>query len=207
MRSVVVMLTAVVPVQQVERAQRATLRGRVLTSDGKPWSSAEVTLHSRSVPGLAWVGELDQVHVATDERGKFRARILKGRSYVVWAVSEANGRYRTTGAIARVGSGQTLTLRERKSVLACVTVRLASPRAPVDGPPFRCIVTSEPDATLTFEPAVRADPARPSMPIELFEVIADARGRVEIPRLPWLSCTLEGLHRPSPSTVANCGDR
>src|SRR5262245_46226815 len=75
-------------------ALRGPAIGEVRDAGGRPWVSAEVVLRSRPLPGDAEAGECDEVTAKVDERGRFRADILRGRPYSAWAwtAPEADGR-------------------------------------------------------------------------------------------------------------------
>lgn len=73
---------------------RGRLVGRARTHDGKPWKNAIVTLLSRPFPASEQIGKSDLLCVRSDERGAFRAQLILGRAYSVWAHSAAvNGEY------------------------------------------------------------------------------------------------------------------
>ena len=83
-----ILLAASVPAQ----AARADLpRGKALgelrNKDGKPWVGVKVFLVSWPVPDNLRIGSPDTVTTRTDERGRFRAQIIEGRAYMVWAQS------------------------------------------------------------------------------------------------------------------------
>ena len=60
-------------------APRIRLGGYVYDKQGKAWVGADVHLVSRLVPGNEWIGPVDQIHVKSGKRGKFRAEVLPGR--------------------------------------------------------------------------------------------------------------------------------
>jgi len=101
-------LAMLAPVQD-----REPVTGRVERSDGKPWAGARVTLFSRLLPGIPELGDGDRVVVATDARGRFRAALLPGRRYSVWATGVARNGTRLTTKIAEdVGPGRPIRLVE-----------------------------------------------------------------------------------------------
>ena len=65
--------------------ERGRVLGTVKDAAGKPVAGAVVTLISRPIPARADVGSIDRVEVKTDERGLFRASVLRGRGYSAWA--------------------------------------------------------------------------------------------------------------------------
>lgn len=64
---------------------RRPVFGRVLSSGGKPVAGATIHLVSNLVPGLPELGGTDEISLVSDERGRFRARLLPGRGYSAWA--------------------------------------------------------------------------------------------------------------------------
>ncbi len=83
------LLTAFLPCQAQEAdLPRGKALGEVRNKDGKPWVGAKVCLVSWPVPDNFRIGRPDRVETRADERGRFRARILEGRSYTVWAQGE-----------------------------------------------------------------------------------------------------------------------
>ena len=84
----------------------------VQDTEGRPWLGAEVHLLSGVIAG-AVRGERDHVIVKPDAQGRFRAEILGGRSYLVWA-TEAVGkhRYRASRMSKNVQVGASVVLRQ-----------------------------------------------------------------------------------------------
>ncbi len=77
--------------------------GMVRQSDGTPWPGALVQLVHRPDPELLDESITDRIEVFTDERGRFRAEVLDGARYAVWArapLPDELGRYRATAHAA-----------------------------------------------------------------------------------------------------------
>lgn len=70
---------------------RRRVYGRVTDAAGKPWAGVPVHLLARPIGARADTGEPDHVVIQTDERGRFRARIVPGLDYAVWAAEGAWG--------------------------------------------------------------------------------------------------------------------
>ena len=71
--------------------ERTILRGSCVARDGSPWIHTRVICYS-SILGHVTMhkprpADVDEVVALTDKRGRFRARLLSGRSYSVWALS------------------------------------------------------------------------------------------------------------------------
>ncbi|MHC4078289.1 MAG: peptidase associated/transthyretin-like domain-containing protein [Planctomycetota bacterium] len=83
---------------------RGKALGEVRGKDGKPWVGARVFLRSWPLPKNIRVGSPDVVETRTDERGRFRARILEGRQYTVWAQGQpdADGKVRLSNVVEQV---------------------------------------------------------------------------------------------------------
>ncbi|MHC5071515.1 MAG: carboxypeptidase-like regulatory domain-containing protein [Planctomycetota bacterium] len=83
---------------------RGKALGEVRGKDGKPWVGATVFLRSWPLPENIRVGSPDVVETRTDERGRFRARILEGRQYTVWAQGQpdADGKVRLSNVVEQV---------------------------------------------------------------------------------------------------------
>ncbi|MHC4919352.1 MAG: carboxypeptidase regulatory-like domain-containing protein [Planctomycetota bacterium] len=83
---------------------RGKALGEVRGKDGKPWVGATVFLRSWPLLENIRVGSPDVVETRTDERGRFRARILEGRQYTVWAQGQpdADGKVRLSNVVEQV---------------------------------------------------------------------------------------------------------
>ncbi len=87
--------------------------GEVKGRDGKVFAGALVTLLHVAHPALVDAQYVDRVTATTDERGRFRAELLAGMQYVVWATaSGADGTYRCTDVATDVLAGVPVLLRE-----------------------------------------------------------------------------------------------
>ena len=67
---------------------RSAVTGNLRLADGKPWVGAEVVCLSRLLADDPRT-PADRVVAKSDERGAFRAELLKSRSYSIWARSRA----------------------------------------------------------------------------------------------------------------------
>lgn len=63
---------------------RAKALGVLRDADKMPWVGARVTLVSYPAPEVPSAGEVDRLVVTTDQRGRFRADVLRNRRYSVW---------------------------------------------------------------------------------------------------------------------------
>lgn len=87
--------------------------GEVRDRDGKPWAGATVHLLHRAHPGIVDPALTDALEITADARGRFRADVLAGMPYVIWATTPGeNGAFRCTGAIAGVVAGVPSVLAE-----------------------------------------------------------------------------------------------
>lgn len=93
------------------QSEREPLRGTATLADGTPWAGATVHLLTRPIANSERIGKPDQRTATTDARGRFRASLLVGRSYVAWATEELDGgSVRISEARERVLAGQPLQL-------------------------------------------------------------------------------------------------
>jgi len=124
-----ILLAATVP-GQAETSKPELPRGKALgevrDKDRKPWVGVKVLLVSWPVPDNLRVGSPDTVETRTDERGKFRAQILEGRTYSVWAEGERgdDGSLRVSNVAGQVIPQVPVLLKERKEAVSGRTVRL-----------------------------------------------------------------------------------
>ncbi|MFQ5503335.1 MAG: hypothetical protein ACE5F1_00900 [Planctomycetota bacterium] len=158
--------------------------GSVADKAGRPWAGAGVVLFGRARAGRSHADQ-DRVFVRTNARGRFSARILAGRSYAAWAVSEVvNSSYRATD-VQRVHPGNPLRLREDPDPRVQVKLEL---RVPVgwraEGPLRLYLLGQKPHAPRLLVLASTEPPIQ--VPITLS---ADGVGLV--PPLPWRACVLE----------------
>ncbi len=91
---------------------RAKALGEVRTAENRPWVGATVTLVSYPVPEVPGAGEVDLIHVKTDERGRFRAPVLRNHLYSVWASSGLRVSETSEGVVA----GKPVLLAEAKTM-------------------------------------------------------------------------------------------
>ena len=101
-----------------ERKQpsRVTLSGAVYRADGKPWEGATVELTHRPYPSLVLpTSSVDIISTKTDERGRFRVKVLDGQAYGAWAWQREGSRYRCTDVVERVVAGKPPRLTETKA--------------------------------------------------------------------------------------------
>ena len=73
--------------------------GEARLADGRPWAGAEVVLLARPLGRDADAGAVDRVVATADERGRFRAAILRGRPYSAWAWGEPTAAGRAASAV------------------------------------------------------------------------------------------------------------
>jgi hypothetical protein len=93
--------------------------GEVRDAKGRPWTAAQVVLLSRPLGHDANVGEVDRVVVAVDERGRFRASILRGRPYTAWAWGEPVPAGRPASAVCEnVFAQQPIVLKQERDLPA-----------------------------------------------------------------------------------------
>lgn len=88
------------------------------TDTGSEPQSVRVVLEAYLVPGDPLSGTVDRLEVPADARGRFRADVLPGRSYVAFAVLHESGReYRVTNLAYGVTAGRPVRLTERSETL------------------------------------------------------------------------------------------
>ena len=173
---------------------RGSAIGEVRDANGKPWLGAEVVLLSRPLPHDAYAGEVDRVVAKLDERGRFRASILRGRPYTVWAWGDATASGRPASAVAdRVFVQQPVVLQQERVL------------------PVRDVVLEHRERWDGFTFRVRVVDGTWNRDVHWLDVV-DGRAR-----LPWLvgssSCievfaVRDGVEHPLTrvSAVANAGD-
>ncbi|HHI80277.1 MAG TPA: hypothetical protein ENK02_09870, partial [Planctomycetes bacterium] len=87
------------------------IRGRVLTNKGKPRLSGEVFFFS---PGIPKMREAFFLRVPIGSKGRFRAQVPYGRSFVCWSVfKDEEGRIHLSGSKHGIHPGMHPVLRER----------------------------------------------------------------------------------------------
>lgn len=186
MRTKALALVLLLPSVHAQEADRVRLRGLVRDVQDKPWQGARVHLFARPVPGIESIGKLHRLQVTTDERGRFEARILPHRQYVVWAVSEPEaGVYRVTHPLEGIRAGRPVRLVEQAEPFVQPILRI-KPGEWKDRGPFRVLVTSVSTGTsplLWFG-------ARTGRAYVLACPNEDALV-ARLPLLPWGSCTAE----------------
>jgi len=169
-----------------KRSPRVRLGGYVSDKAGKPWAGARVHLRSRLIAGNEWIGEPDRIVVTSDARGRFAARILRDRDYLVWAVSEPSEHlYRATHARICVRGGP-LRLHEQAEPLVQVELRVAGDDAWQH--PLRAKLTGAPARLALGEQRV-------GDPYEVFDLELDEHGEALVPLVPWRECTVEVYDR------------
>lgn len=83
LRAVVMCLASIAPVAAQDADPKHTVQlGRVTGLDETPWKNALVTLWSPSPVEFLDLTREHVVTVRTDERGRFRVKLLRGRSYI-----------------------------------------------------------------------------------------------------------------------------
>ncbi|HEX6812330.1 MAG TPA: hypothetical protein VF384_11950 [Planctomycetota bacterium] len=142
---------------------RGPALGEVRDANGKPWLAAEVVLVSRPLPHDANAGEVDRVVAKVDERGRFRASILRGRPYTAWAWGDVGADGRPASAVVdRVFAQQPIVLKQERVLKA------------------RDVVLDHPDRWEGFTFRVRVVDATWNRDVHWLDV-NDGRAR-----LPWL---------------------
>lgn len=105
---------------------RVKALGAVRTVDGTPWEGADVVLFSRPIAEHSEIGVAGRVTARTDADGKFRARILPCRDYVVWAYGARTAAgQRVTEVAERVVADRPVILHERADPAPDRVLRLA----------------------------------------------------------------------------------
>jgi hypothetical protein len=173
---------------------RGSAIGEVRDATGKPWLGAEVVLLSRPLPHDSDAGEVDRVVARVDERGRFRASILRGRPYTVWAWGDATASGRPASAVAdRVFVQQPIVLQQERVL------------------PLRDVVLDHRERWEGFTFRVRVVDGTWNRYVHWLDVV-DGRAR-----LPWLVAASaqidvlavrEGVEHPLPraTVVAKAGD-
>lgn len=105
------------------RDARDVVSGRCRTAEGEPWANAEVRCFARPL-GRRDAGAADDVAVTSDARGRFRAKLLPGLAYSVWAISSQ--RELASAVVERVVAGS------RVELVAGPAPRLRSCRLVID---------------------------------------------------------------------------
>ncbi len=160
---------------QPPTSTRATLAGRVLGLDDQAMAGATVVLSALTTPGLPLLGEVDVVEATTDERGIFRAQVLKGLGYTAWAWhTTPDGTHRRSAPQHGVVPGDLLTLREIRPQ----SIRRIQVRLPAEWQDL---------APLTL----RIAPLRPGAPA--LDCITDEHGELAAPPLRPEPCVLTVL--------------
>ena len=87
--------------------------GEVRDRDGKPWPGATVHFLHRAHPGIVEPTLTDAFDIVADARGRFRADVLAGRPYVIWATAPGEGgAFRCTEVAHPVVAGAPTILTE-----------------------------------------------------------------------------------------------
>ncbi len=124
--SLLLALTTLLDALPAQGSERVMLVGACTHPDSSVWADAEVHCVSnrltRIAAGRSREGDLDEVVVTSDARGRFRAALLPGRPYSVWAVTpaakatdsnsqeSANGRLLASGVTEAVFAGSSLRI-------------------------------------------------------------------------------------------------
>jgi hypothetical protein len=104
--------------QESSATGRGLAVGEVRLADGRPWVGAEVVLLARPL-GRATEVDADRVVATVDERGRFRAPILRGRPYSAWAWGPATATGRPASAVCeQVFVQQPIVLRHERDLPA-----------------------------------------------------------------------------------------
>ena len=160
--------------QDPYKTLRARTFGEVRDLAGKPWVSVKVMLVSQPIPMLDGSDSADVVEAVTDERGKFRAAVLRHRLYSAWAMAKAdNDTHRVTNIEENVAVGVWSKLQEVKSRAFRTTLNIRNLDEWPDRMPVRIQVLNE------------AKNKR-RVPVKL-----DADNKVTLPPMPGRSCTVE----------------
>ena len=148
---------------------RARVFGKVVGMDGRGIANARVHLVSRPVRRMM-VGLADRMAVTTTDRGAFKARLLEGRGYTVWAEIQEEGRVALTNVIESAAAGRPIRL-VRETTWPKLQL-LVKGRAQWDAQALEIQVMS------------------PTRNVTLSKLKLDADGRAEIPPMPGRSARL-----------------
>lgn len=190
-----------------QSGERQLVFGEVRTITGAPWVGARVVLRSRLFPALDDAGgAADRIDIVSDERGRFRAGVLPGRTYTVWASgpSGADDSFRTTGVRENVLPHAAVVLRELRRLRRAGSLHWKGLEAWKKYGPFKCRIAPRVDHVPEVVVAIGADAsmAVPPLPgdkarIELYGQNDRPIWTVEQPLDPW-PATLE---LPPPQAV------
>lgn len=179
--------------------ERRPLVGRVIDAAGAPLARATVTL-AWSPPGGEECGPGDVVTAATDERGRFVARVFGREGYSVWAVQATpGGEPRASIVHNHVAAGTDVELRVEHAA-PCTGIVLEGAEPYADLGPLRVQVAPRAANLAWFDLA--ANDVTPLLPSIGLIVVRDRQGDVLCAR------TLPDGHRgpltvklPPPQTI------
>lgn len=96
-----------------QQPQREAAFGELRDRDGKPFGGATVHLLWRAHPAIVDPAYEEHLTVTTDERGRFRASVLRGLPYTVWATAPLDARtFRCSNVVSHVVAGSVVVLAE-----------------------------------------------------------------------------------------------
>ena len=115
---------------------RGTSLGKIGAAPNQDWKGATVTFFSRPYLGCFEVGKPDLIRVQAGDKGRFQARLLRGRVYDVWAIQKKKeGRYWITNTVSNIVAGRLVHLEPIKNEQMEVRLRLVGQgRWPGKGP-------------------------------------------------------------------------
>jgi hypothetical protein len=156
---------------------RELLAGRVLDAAGAPVAGARVTLVHRPVALAREYGKLDHRESTTDERGRFRVEVLRGRPYSAFASWGGPEAPVVSACMENAVGGSSPTLREQAAAIVPLRVAIHGLDAWEELGPFgfRAVPYTVQPWTV---PLFRAED-----------------GSLLLPPLPGTGCTLEVLTR------------
>lgn len=164
-----------------DQRPRAKAFGIVRAIDGRPWPGATVHLLSRTVPSTEGAGGVDEVVVRSDARGRFRANVLTGRPYTVWARGEPReGRYPVTNVVENVFPSVPVVLRG-KSLVPVLRLAVLGLDAWREGGPLRCRLVAETANVVVRELALDEHGVGVAPPLPLDTVVLEVLGAGDFP--------------------------
>jgi len=106
---------------------RGLVFGEVKDVEGQPWVGATVVLEACAIDEAPHLGDRDVVRVLTDERGRYRAKILRGWAYTAWAEQAVagSGDLRVSNAETGVRVGEPTELTESSNRCGPAVVEIA----------------------------------------------------------------------------------
>ncbi len=111
--------------------------GKIEAVGKQDWKGAEVFFFSRPYTGSFVVGEPDLVRVIAGGKGRFQAKLLRGRLYDAWAIlKKKEGRYLVTNTASKIVAGKLVQLKASKVEQMELRLRLLGQKRWPDRGPF-----------------------------------------------------------------------